>query len=142
MITQEELESAKDNAYWERNQLVAALSKIFPAYLSKHDETDKEWDKDWRTIVYILIPASMAELPMTSDNISYETIVIEHMNGTANGETKDKTYLQLSWHIHDREISMFDHLRYYGNKFMPMWDGHTTEEKYRRLRRLKPQNKA
>ncbi len=36
---------------------------------------------------------------------------------------------QLSWHIHDSELSMFD--------FLPRvkwkWDGHTTGEKYERL---------
>lgn len=37
---------------------------------------------------------------------------------------------QMSWHIHDSELEWFDHLdRMPGNS----WDGHTTEEKYRRL---------
>jgi hypothetical protein len=38
---------------------------------------------------------------------------------------------QLSWHIHDSELSLFDHVvRGIGNA---KWDGHTTDEKYRRL---------
>ena len=37
---------------------------------------------------------------------------------------------QLSWHIHDSELPLFEHLeREVGVK----WDGHTTEEKYTRL---------
>ena len=40
-----ELERQKDNAYWERNQLVAALSKIFLSHLAKHPEEDKEWNE-------------------------------------------------------------------------------------------------
>ena len=38
---------------------------------------------------------------------------------------------QLSWHIHDSELERFSHVpRGIGNV---KWDGHTTEEKYRRL---------
>jgi hypothetical protein len=40
---------------------------------------------------------------------------------------------QLSWHIHDSELPMFKHLKY--NKDIK-WDGHTTEEKYKRLEKL------
>lgn len=38
---------------------------------------------------------------------------------------------QLSWHIHDSELPLFDHVpRGIGNV---KWDGHTTEEKYQRI---------
>ena len=40
---------------------------------------------------------------------------------------------QASWHIHDSEHSWFRHLTMGGDA----WDGHTTEEKYRRLEALK-----
>lgn len=36
---------------------------------------------------------------------------------------------QASWHIHDSELPMFEHLESTGMK----WDGHTTEEKYKRV---------
>lgn len=36
---------------------------------------------------------------------------------------------QLTWHIKDSELPMFAHLARRENN----WDGHTTEEKYRRL---------
>jgi hypothetical protein len=40
---------------------------------------------------------------------------------------------QVSWHIHDSELNMFDHLpRNAGRK----WDGHTTDEKYERVRKM------
>ena len=102
----EKLKKQKDNAYWERNQLVSALSRLFPSFLSKHPEEDKEWDDDWRTIVIIKLPTNKA--------------------------AEKEINQQLSWHIHDTDIPMFDHLQYrdFG------WDGHTTEEKYRRLRDL------
>lgn len=40
---------------------------------------------------------------------------------------------QASWHIPDFEISSFQHLSIRPND----WDGHTTEEKYERLARLR-----
>ena len=40
---------------------------------------------------------------------------------------------QMSWHIHDAELSLFDHVpRNQGWN----WDGHTTEETYQRVRNL------
>lgn len=38
----------------------------------------------------------------------------------------------VSWHIHDSELHEFDHLPQLDGR---EWDGHTTEEKYERLRR-------
>lgn len=43
----------------------------------------------------------------------------------------DSSEGSMSWHIHDSELGWFDHLpRRDGNS----WDGHSVEEKYRRLR--------
>ena len=42
---------------------------------------------------------------------------------------------QCSWHIHDDELPMFAHLERRGEG---CWDGHTTEDKYRRLAALTP----
>lgn len=96
----EVLERQKNGAYSERNQLVAALSKMFPASLERHPEEDKAWDDDWRWIVFIDLPTGQA-----------------------------------SWHIHDSELAMFDHLpRHIGRT----WDGHTTDEKYARLASMTP----
>lgn len=104
-----------DKAYWERNQLVAALSKLFPSHLAKHPESDPSWEDDWRTIVVIKIPNKTK---------------IFFYDGRDATRIED---VQLTWHIHDSEISMFDHLEY-DTRFV--WDGHTTEEKYKRLRRI------
>ena len=142
-----ELERQKDNAYWERNQLVAALSKIFPAHLAKHPEEDKEWDEDWRTIVVIKLPTEACNAPAIR---GYEQVHFEGEELTALGMNsgalkagniiameKSDEYYQLSWHIHDSEIPMFDHLGYKAFN----WDGHSNEDKYRRLRLLKKQDK-
>lgn len=88
---------SKNAAYKERDQLVAALSKLFPSYLCHHPEDDKEWDEDWKWIVIVNLPTG-----------------------------------QCSWHIHDSEITWFDHLDRKDND----WDGHTTKQKYERVARL------
>lgn len=92
----QELEEQKDNAYYERNQLVVALSKIFKSYLGFHPKEDKEWEDDWRVIVFIELPTGQA-----------------------------------TWHIHDSERKYFEHLDF---RSEAKWDGHSTEEKYNRLR--------
>ncbi len=40
---------------------------------------------------------------------------------------------QATWHVHDSEMPLFDHLTYCA---ACQWDGHTTEEKYARLAAL------
>lgn len=98
----EALTTQKNQAYWERNQLVVALSKMFPSSLGRHEESDLGWERDWMNIVYVVVPIDGQES-------------------------------QLSWHIHDSELPLFAHL----SPFDLKWDGHTTEEKYERLSKLK-----
>lgn len=90
----QEVAQQKDSAYSQRDRLVAALSKQFPSYLSRHIG---EWEEDWRNIVYINLPTGQA-----------------------------------SWHIHDSELPWFSHLQAFG----PEWDGHSDEEKHRRIEAL------
>jgi hypothetical protein len=109
-MTKVELIKQKDQAYWERNQLVAALSKIYPAWLGYHKEPD--WEDDWRTIVYIKIPVLKKGPSIAVSNPDY----IQEM--------------QISWHIHDSDRKYFEHL----DPGPEEWDGHTSEDKYERLR--------
>lgn len=87
----------KDEAYKERNVLVAALSKQYYSHLCRHPETDTAWENDWRWIVCIHLPTGQA-----------------------------------TWHIHDTELGLFNHLDRGVNHF----DGHSTEEKYLRVNKL------
>lgn len=41
---------------------------------------------------------------------------------------------QASWHIRKSELPMFSHLKLYKGE----WDGHSTEEKYKRIAKIKP----
>lgn len=115
----QEIEKEKNEAYWERNQLVAALSKVFPSHLCRHPDEDKEWENDWRWIVCIHIPV-LHRGPSIA---------------VANPDWIEDT--QVTWHIHDSEKPLFDHLEVKENH----WDGHTTEEKYQRLSTLRKEDK-
>lgn len=121
--TQQSAEKKLNSVYWERNQLIIALTKIFPAYLAKHDENDKDWESDWRTIVVVELPQ---KLILKQDEIE----IAEYYMGMHMPPSYKN---QLTWHIHDSEIGYFDHLKYFDGY---TWDGHTTEEKYRRLRKI------
>lgn len=107
------LEESKNQAYYERNQLVLALSKLYESWMELHPLEDESWEKDWRHIVFINIPTP---------------------GGNFQGH-RLKNNKQLSWHIHDSEVKYFSHLELRnGNS----WDGHTTKEKYDRLLELRP----
>lgn len=56
----ERLSRSRDEAYTERNALVAALSKVFPSSLEQHDPTDTSWDPEWLTIIAIELPTGQA----------------------------------------------------------------------------------
>ena len=114
MSEEEELRKQKAQAYWERNQLVAALSKLYPAWLARHPEEDKEWESEWRWIVFVEIPTRELEMKYMQGGF-----MVKHKR-------------QLAWHIHDSDLQYFNHLPARVNT----WDGHSTQEKYRRLRHI------
>ena len=96
---------AKDVAYRERNQCVAALARMaiglgWPGGMGKHDPADQSWDADWRNLVGIDGPSG-----------------------------------QMTWHSHDSDLPMFDGIPAAGAlEWAYVWDGHTTPQKYERLR--------
>ena len=49
-----ELEAQKNGAYFERNQVVAALAKCFPSVVTK--TAIEGWSEDWHGCVYIDLP--------------------------------------------------------------------------------------
>lgn len=106
----------RDAAYAERNALVAALSKVFPASVEQHDPADTSWDPEWRTIIAINIPVLCCLTHGGRQKGPGPHFVVE--------------YKQVTWHIHDHERAMFSHLR---PRPGYVWDGHTKEEKYARL---------
>jgi hypothetical protein len=53
-----EMEKRKDDAYYERNQVVAALAKCFPSGVTR--TAIKGWSEDWHGCVYIDLPTGQA----------------------------------------------------------------------------------
>lgn len=101
------------DGYWAHSkqaelETLKEIRKSYFAWLGKHeDKPGEEWDEDWKNIVFIRIPQG-----------------------------------QLSWHIHDSEVSLFNRLFVASGSetgtpdHVEPWDGHTTEEKYERIRRF------
>lgn len=67
-----------------------------------------------------LYPSHLAEHPIEDENWEKDWRTIICIHSPAG---------QLTWHIHDSEADLFFHLGDGHNH----WDGHTTEEKYKRL---------
>lgn len=86
------VKARKDEAYHERNKVVALLTSIFPSGITHTDIPG--WDPEWHGCVYIDLPTG-----------------------------------QVSWHYHDSQAYLFEHLPPYQGG----WDGHDTDEKYRRV---------
>ena len=85
----------KDLAYWERNQLVLYLSKIFPSWVEHHPKEDENWDKDWKNIIFIQFPEGLFSWHIYIEEMSY----FEHLNfrkcNSWNGETLEQKYEML-----------------------------------------------
>lgn len=63
--------------------------------------------------------------------------------GDTNAPTWPVIYIttpagQLSWHLSPDDLDLFEHVAWHPSGGANLWDGHTTEEKYRRLASLIP----
>ncbi len=93
----------RDAAYVERNRLVAALARLVISI------GGSAWLADHR------------DVPGEDWDPEWRTVVfIEGPIG------------QLSWHLHDSDVPLFDGLPRGANT----WDGHTTDEKYARVSQI------
>ena len=80
--------------YGERDQLVAALSKVFPAHISRH-QGEGEWDEEWMNVVCVHLPTGQvawhirdAELPWFNH--------LERLPGHYDGHTTEEKYARLA----------------------------------------------
>lgn len=86
---------SKDEAYRERNQLVRALTKLFPSYLARHDESDTTWERDWMWIVYIELPTGQVSWHIHDS----ERLDFSHLEVKANnwdGHNNERKYQRLA----------------------------------------------
>ena len=87
----------KDLAYWERNQLVAYLSKIFPARIEIHPETDTSWEKDWRYICVIQFPEGTYSWHFHDSEFKYFShLCVHYSDNSYDGHTLEQKYEALS----------------------------------------------
>lgn len=86
-----ELEKSKNFAYWERNQLVCFLSKLYPAWLEKHPKEDKSWDDDWRNIVFVQLPTGQASWHIhESEYNNFRHLPVREINSWDGHSTEEK----------------------------------------------------
>lgn len=91
----ENLRKGKDEAYTERNKLVAALSKLFPAYLGRHEETDLNWGKEWLNIVYIELPTGQVSWHIHEDLLPLFAHLDYDLKKKWDGHTTEEKYDRL-----------------------------------------------
>lgn len=86
----------KDNAYSERNKLVAALSKIFPAWLETHPAEDKEWAEHWRTIVFIDSSVGQLSWHLHFSEVDMFKHLVHREGNSWDGHTTEEKYERLA----------------------------------------------
>lgn len=91
-----ELISVKDGAYSERNRLVAALSKLFPASLERHPEDDKTWEDDWRWIVFMDLPTGQASWHLHDSELMNFGHLPRGQGRKWDGHSNDEKYARLA----------------------------------------------
>lgn len=89
---------AKDGAYWERNQLVAALTKLFPSWREKHPDSDATWESDWRNIIFIELPTGQASWHIHDSEYDYFKDLPQsaHSICSWDGHTTEEKYARLA----------------------------------------------
>ena len=89
----ERLRADKSWAYTERNQIIAALSKLFPAGVARTDIPG--WDPEWYGCVYIDLPTGQVSWHFHDDDAR----LFSHLgpyNGEWDGHDTPEKYRRLS----------------------------------------------
>lgn len=88
-----DMETRKDAAYLERNQVVAALAKCFPS--GKARTAIEGWSEDWHGCVYIDLPTGQASWHY-HDSHARLFNSIPHYLGAWDGHTTEEKYARLA----------------------------------------------
>lgn len=89
------LERQKNDAYHERDKLVAALSKMFPASLERHP-AEEEWEDDWRWIVFVELPTGQATWHIHDSELPMFKHLLRETGLRWDGHTTDEKYQRLA----------------------------------------------
>jgi len=126
--TQQALDSAveaKNTAYTERNLLVAALSKLFPAWIERHPDSDTSWDKDWRNIIFLNLPTGQVSWHIHDaefDNFQHlpqSAFGVQSWDGHTTAEKYERLSL-LPSDTKEKEKKLIKALEFYATKH---WEG-------------------
>lgn len=82
----------KDLAYFERDQLVLYLSKLFPSWLERHPDNDLNWENDWRNIVFIQFPEGLFSWHIADYELDYFNHLSFKEGNSWGGETSEQKY--------------------------------------------------
>lgn len=88
-----------DAVYAERDRLVAALSKVFPSWLKRHPESDKDWEDDWRWIVFIQLPTGQTSWHIHDSELGWFDHCLRLKDRSSNlwdGHTTEEKYERLA----------------------------------------------
>jgi len=91
-----QIRAQKDGAYGERNRLVAALAKIFPASLERHPDEDESWENDWRWIVFIDLPTGQASWHIHDSELPQFGFLPREQGRRWDGHTTEQKYERLA----------------------------------------------
>ena len=87
--------NSKDQAYWERNQLVLLLTKVFPAWRELHPKEDYNWEEDWRNIVFIQTPYGLASWHIHDKELAHFAHLEMRVTNSWDGHTIAEKYQRL-----------------------------------------------
>ena len=79
----------------ERNKLVCALSKLFPAHLGRHTDESIPCAANCRTIVYVQIPAGQVSWHILDSEL-WMFVGLLYKEGTWDGHTTEEKYIRLA----------------------------------------------
>jgi hypothetical protein len=85
----------KDQAYWERNQLVSYISKIYYSWLERHPEKDTEWEDEWRNIIFIQFPKGKYSWHIHDREMKYFKHLQFYDTDSWDGSTTEQKYQAL-----------------------------------------------
>ena len=88
-----DMEKRKDAAYFERNQVVAALAKCFPSGIAK--TAIDGWSEDWHGCVYIDLPTGQVSWHY-HDSQAYLFNALPEYQGVWDGHSTDEKYARLN----------------------------------------------
>lgn len=91
-----DVEAQKDAAYQERDRLVLALSRIFPAYLGRHPESDASWDAEWRWIVFVDLPTGQVSWHIHESEFHWFSHLNQRESSPWDGHTTEEKYQRLA----------------------------------------------